>query len=86
MERGGVCRGGGREVDRGGPSLGSPIASELANTIIIHLHPHLPPHHPLRFLGNQPIDWSAPELDREGRWVWEARKRGAGLKSPSPRT
>ena len=40
--RGGRGEGRGREVGRGGPSLGSPIASEQANTITIHLHPHQP--------------------------------------------
>lgn len=52
-EKGG---GKGREVGREGPRLGSPMASELANTITIPLHPLAPPHGPLPFLGNQPTD------------------------------
>lgn len=52
-EKGG---GKGREVDREGPRLGSPVASELENSITIPLHPLPPPPGPLPFLGNQPAD------------------------------
>lgn len=71
--------GAGRETrDRGGPSMGSPIASELANAITIPCpcpFPHgLPPP---TSLGNQPTAWSSPELDRKGREgdrVWAAQE------------
>lgn len=75
----------GRE-DQGGPGLGSPIASELANAITVSpLRPL--PQNPLPFLGNQPTDWS-PTLNWSQRAAGcgRHRRRGAGLKSPVPGT
>ena len=82
------CGGQGRErgLAGGGPSLGSPIASELANTITIHLHPHPPPHTaPFPSWETSPL--TGPPL----KWT-ERVVRGGGteerswVKSPSPRT
>lgn len=68
----------GEAEDRGGPRLGSPTASERANTITIHPLPHSP----LPFLGNQPTDWSIPEIDQEGSWVQEAQKENTWVRAP----
>lgn len=72
----------GRKEEEGtGPSLGSPIASELANTITVPLpSPILTQPPPLP--GKPAQDGSAPEPDREDSWVWRLGKRGAGLTPP----
>ena len=78
MERAGGERG---RRGRGRSSLGSPIASEPADTITVHPTPALSHRAPSPSWETSPL--TAPELDTEGSWVWKAQEERSWVKAPS---